>query len=72
MTLWMVRSASGGRLADEFVDKGLVAMGSARIGAGDTVRNCGLASRLDGVLPGVRAVSRRKRRSQSSEKRANK
>jgi len=33
MTLWMVRSASGGRLADEFVDKGLVALGSARIGS---------------------------------------
>jgi|GEM_PF-4920328 len=31
MTLWMVRSASGDRLADEFVEKGLVAMGSARI-----------------------------------------
>ena len=33
MALWMVRSASGGRLADEFVEKGLVAMGSARIGS---------------------------------------
>lgn len=33
MTLWMVRAASGGRLADEFVDKGLVAMGSARVGS---------------------------------------
>jgi restriction system protein len=29
----MVRAASGGRLADEFVDKGLVAMGATRIGS---------------------------------------
>ena len=32
MTLWMVRSASGGRLADEFVEKGLVALGTEQIG----------------------------------------
>ena len=32
MTLWMVRSASGGRLADEFVEKGLVALGASPIG----------------------------------------
>ncbi|MDZ7789196.1 MAG: restriction endonuclease [Xanthomonadales bacterium] len=32
MTLWMVRSASGGRLADEFVEKGLVALGAAQVG----------------------------------------
>lgn len=32
MTLWMVRSATGGRLADEFVEKGMVALGSAAIG----------------------------------------
>jgi restriction system protein len=32
MTLWMVRSASGGRLADEFVEKGLVAIGGAPVG----------------------------------------
>lgn len=32
MTLWMVRSASGGRLADEFVEKGSVALGAAPVG----------------------------------------
>ena len=32
MTLWMVRSASGGRLADEFVEKGFVALGAAPVG----------------------------------------
>ena len=32
MTLWMVRSATGGRLADEFVEKGLVALGAAQVG----------------------------------------
>lgn len=32
MTLWMVRSSSGGRLADEFVEKGVVALGGAPIG----------------------------------------
>jgi restriction system protein len=32
MTLWMVRSASGGRLADEFVEKELVALGAAPVG----------------------------------------
>ncbi len=32
MTLWMVRSASGGRLADEFVEKGLVALGATPVG----------------------------------------
>ncbi|MGY6552973.1 MAG: restriction endonuclease [Wenzhouxiangella sp.] len=32
MTWWMVRSSAGGRLADEFVDKGIVALGSAPIG----------------------------------------
>jgi len=32
MTLWMVRSASGGRLADEFVENGLVALGAAPVG----------------------------------------
>ena len=32
MSFWMVRSASGGRLADEFVEKGVVALGAASIG----------------------------------------
>lgn len=32
MSLWMVRSASGGRLADEFVEKGVVALGSPVVG----------------------------------------
>mgnify|MGYP005842619095 CR=1 FL=1 len=32
MTSWMLRSATGGRLADEFVEKELVALGAAQVG----------------------------------------
>lgn len=36
MNLWMVRSGSGGRLADEFVEHGVVAMGSLPVGDANT------------------------------------
>lgn len=47
MTLWMVRSASGGRLADEFVEKGLVALGAAPVG--DLAQFSGKQALLDAL-----------------------